>query len=139
MIVQLPRFQVEDGGLVRKHCHALNLQLQQPVQLPVFVHPHSVEVRWVSYDITSVIKHEGEMPRQGHYRTVLVHPSRMGTHWLTNDGVEASEEASITQHAQENCYILGLRRCGNEPLLEEGQALVSVRDSSPEAKSGGCT
>ena len=54
-------------------------------------------------------------------------------HWLTNDGVEANEEARITQHVQENCYILGLRNCGNAPLLEgergrpPAQAAVSAR------------
>ena len=96
LFLQIPRFQVLEGGLVLKHSLQLNITLNVPLQVPVFTHADSINVRWVNYEITSMIAHEGDSPSHGHYRTILLHPNRTGEHWYTDDGRESIRLQSAT-------------------------------------------
>ena len=111
LFLQIPRFQVLEGGHVLKHSLQLKITPNVPLQVPVFTHADSINVRWVHYEITSMIAHEGDSPSHGHYRTILMHPNRTGEHWYTDDGEEAEYQASINDHTASNCYILVCRRC----------------------------
>ena len=111
LFLQIPRFQVAEGGTVHKHSLPLNIELDAPLQIPIFADDNSITVRWVAYEIMSRIVHEGHSPSQGHYRTVLLHPNRSGEHWYTEDGEVAAHAAALNEHIRSNCYILVCRRC----------------------------
>ena len=44
---------------MHKHRLKLSIDLQQPLQLPAFTDDCSISVRWVSYELISMIVHEG--------------------------------------------------------------------------------
>ena len=53
LLIQIPRFQVTEEGAVRKHSLQLNLQSMQNIQIPVFVEPETISVRWVSFAVNN--------------------------------------------------------------------------------------
>ena len=102
----------------------------QNIQIPVFVEPDSITVRWVSFAVNSMVVHEGPTPQVGHYRTALMHPNRIGAFWYTDDGTGAFYEAHMRDSVMSNCYILSCARCGSTPFLQhagEGPNTQSVR------------
>ena len=130
LLLQIPRFQVTEEGAVHKHSLLLNFRSTQNIQIPVFVEPDSITVRWVSFAVNSMVVHEGPTPQVGHYRTALMHPNRTGAFWYTDDGTGAYYEAHMRDSVMSNCYILSCVRCGSTPLLQhagEGPNTQSVR------------
>ena len=63
LLIQIPRFQVTEEGAVHKHSLQLNLRSMQNIQIPVFVEPDTIAVRWVSFEVNSMVVHEGPTPQ----------------------------------------------------------------------------
>ena len=121
-LLQLPRRAGEYGLVCNAHTHTY--LLQDILHLPVFLSPHSDDIRWAPYFWIALIIHHGASLEAGHY-TVM---ARNGDRKLVLDDAKTAALARNQEmdHASCNMYLVLFLSCRHAPFQDSFSAQASV-------------
>ncbi|CAE7535527.1 Pol, partial [Symbiodinium sp. CCMP2592] len=107
LCIQLQRF-TNAEGVMRRDTRPL-VVASTTVRMPLFTGLHTMQVRYVHYQVVAVQLHYGATPDMGHYRTILRGQPLFGAEkwWITDDSCTAKPVS--TEH-DDNIYIVWLRQ-----------------------------
>ncbi|CAE7475477.1 Pol [Symbiodinium sp. CCMP2592] len=107
LCIQLQRF-TNAEGVMRRDTRPLAMA-STTVRMPLFAGLHTMQVRYVHYQVVAVQLHYGATPDMGHYRTILRGQPLFGAEkwWITDDSCTAK---SIGTEHDGNIYIVWLRQ-----------------------------
>ncbi|CAE7688693.1 unnamed protein product [Symbiodinium sp. CCMP2592] len=107
LCIQLQRF-TNAEGVMRRDTRPL-VVASTTVRMPLFTGLHTMQVRYVHYQVVAVQLHYGATPDMGHYRTILRGQPLFGAEkwWITDDSCNAKPVS--TEH-DDNIYIVWLRQ-----------------------------
>ena len=115
VILQLKRYSNPEG-VPTKNSAPVFVQPGEPLAVPVFASPDSLELLHRQFRVAFVIYHHGVSPHGGHYQAALSMPlnSNLDGEWqfyICDDGIVPKRAASADLHdILHNAYLIGLVR-----------------------------